>query len=145
MSQAKQGHFAEKHNPERRPDTRVSEAVLAASSDTALSCVKAHRICVSLHVTPEETGFTMDYHEIRLVKCQLGLFGYSPENRIVKPAETVSPRLEDEIRKHLEPGGKISCLNLWRIADREGISRLEAARACETLKIKVTACQLGAF
>ncbi|MFA7462783.1 MAG: hypothetical protein WCY59_06555, partial [Anaerovoracaceae bacterium] len=82
--------------------------------------------------------------ETRLTRCQLGLFGYTPESRIIKPADAVAPDLEEAIRGALL-NGKISCLASWEIAKRFGIARMDVACACETLRIKITSCQLGAF
>jgi hypothetical protein len=95
-------------------------------------------------VSPAEVGFTTDILEIRIVKCQLGLHGFYPEKRIVKPAENVSQTLEKAIRDSLVDG-KLDCAGAWDIAKRLGIARMDVSSACEGLKIKISSCQLGAF
>ncbi len=145
MGECRKGNFAAKHPADRRPDPRISEMVLREASDGSLSCAAAFRIAGECSADPSEVGFAMDFHEVRLVKCQLGLFGYSPENRIVKPADSVAGDLEAEIRGFLESNGKLSCKNSWALADRRSLSKLQVSSACEALRIKVCACQLGAF
>ena len=82
--------------------------------------------------------------EIRIRKCQLGLFGYQPEKRIIKPAPQVPAALSETL-KASSPRGRIACRAVWQIAEKFSISRLEAAAACEAMDLKITPCQLGAF
>jgi hypothetical protein len=82
--------------------------------------------------------------EIELSKCQLGLFGYSPQKMVVKPAETVQADLERAIRRALM-NDRLPCAAAWNIAETFGIPKMEVSSACEALKIKVKPCQLGAF
>ncbi len=145
MKENTKGHFAAKHPADRRPEPRVSEMVQREATDGSLSCAAAFRIAGECGADPSEAGFAMDFHEVRLVKCRLGLFGYSPENRIVKPADSVDGDLEAEIRGLLESNGKLSCKNAWALADRRSLPKMQIASACEALRIKVCACQLGAF
>jgi hypothetical protein len=79
-----------------------------------------------------------------LVKCQLGLFGYTPEKKIVKPKATENPDLASAIRD-ARVDGKLSCENAWEIARRFDVSKMRVSSVCEQLKIKVKPCQLGAF
>jgi hypothetical protein len=74
----------------------------------------------------------------------MGLFGYDPEGRIVKPAGAVSPELEAALRGSLTHG-RLPCLSSWEIAERFGLARIDLACACEALHIKISSCQLGAF
>ena len=41
--------------------------------------------------------------------------------------------------------GAVTCAALWGIADRLGAERKVVSAACETLGLKIRACQLGAF
>ena len=41
--------------------------------------------------------------------------------------------------------GRISCIDLWKIADETGVMRPEAGNAADSLGLKITPCQLGAF
>jgi hypothetical protein len=91
-----------------------------------------------------KVGETLDLLEIRLKRCQLGLFGFAGKKLIVEPAAEVSPELEKAIRGSLADR-RLSCLSAWKIADEMGIARMDVTSACEALKIKIKPCQLGAF
>jgi hypothetical protein len=91
-----------------------------------------------------EVGVTIDLLEIRLKRCQLGLFGYGQKKGVVKPAVKVSTELEKAIHGALADG-RLPCLAAWKIADGMGIARMDVSSACEALKIKIKPCQLGAF
>lgn len=138
------GHYAAKHPPGSRPDPAIAEALTAKAQEGSVSCAAAHKIAADLSVSEAEVGKALDLLELRIAKCQMGLFGYSPEKRVVKPAESVSPELEAAVRD-AAPKNRITCAECWRIADDFRMSRLEIGNVCEALKIKVSPCQLGAF
>jgi hypothetical protein len=81
---------------------------------------------------------------MELVKCQLGLFGYTPEKKIVKPAAAENPDLTSAIQD-ARVDGDLSCKTAWEIARRFDVSKMKVSSVCEQLKIKVKPCQLGAF
>ncbi len=136
--------YAAKHSPDRKPDKALAERIEGACEDNTITCATAHKIADEQRVPPSEVGFTIDFLERRINKCQLGLFGYRPQRRIVKTAETVSDDLDKAIRDELADN-RLSCDRAWNIADRMGISRMDVASACEKLNIKISQCQLGAF
>jgi len=138
------GRFSQKHSPDRKIIERVVKAAREKAKDGELTCAQAFDIAKETEVTPEEVGFTADRLEIAISMCQLGLFGYSPVSRIVKPAETVSVELEQAIRASLVDG-RLTCASAWEIASRFRMARIRVCAACETLKIRVSQCQLGAF
>ena len=144
MTHEDTGHYAKKHSPDRKVQPEIAKALKQKASNREISCAAAHKIARDLKVSPAEVGFTTDTLEIRIVKCQMGLHGYHPEKRIVKPAETVSQNLEKAIRDSLIEG-KLTCAAAWDIAKGLGISKMDVSSACETLKIKVSSCLLGAF
>jgi len=41
--------------------------------------------------------------------------------------------------------GVVTCAALWKIADSLGAKRKVLSAACDTLKLKIRACQLSAF
>jgi hypothetical protein len=81
---------------------------------------------------------------IRLYHCQLGLFGYDGEERIVHPAEELSSELEQAIREGLVVG-RLPCAVAWAIANRFDLPKTHVANAAERLEIHIGQCQLGAF
>ncbi len=94
-----------------------------------------------------EVGINADLLEIRITRCQLGLFGYDNKpyhGKDIQAADSVP----DEMKRALEEAsenGEVTCEALWKIADRLGEKRKSAASACDTLKLKIRVCQLGAF
>ncbi|NTV54028.1 MAG: hypothetical protein HGA73_01070 [Syntrophaceae bacterium] len=114
------------------------------SRQGALTCPLAFKIAGELAVLPGEVGRAMDLLEINIVKCQLGLFGYSPVRKIVPPAQSVSDELEAALHKAMTDG-RLPCAEAFRIAKEFKLAKIRVSSACEKLKIKISACQLGAF
>jgi len=144
MTHEDRGHYAKKHPPDRKVDDRIAEAVKQRVSNGEISCVAAHKISSNFNISPSEVGVTADFLEIPIIKCQLGLYGYGPERKIVEPAETVSQTLKDTINQSLI-NGRLPCRVIWDIAERLNMGKMEVSSACETLKTKISSCQLGAF
>ncbi len=122
----------------------ITDAVKKRSRQGALTCPLAFKIAGELAVPPGEVGRAMDLLEINIVKCQLGLFGYSPVRRIVQPAESVSEELEAAIHKAMTDG-RLPCAAAFQVAADFKLAKIRVSSACEKLKIRISACQLGAF
>ena len=135
--------YAAKHEGAKL-DSDLSRALDGAREADGVSCEKAHAVARQLNKTPREAGRALDLQNRPIIRCQLGLFGYAPRKRIVKPASEIGPDLADEIRA-ARVDGRLPCRTAWEIADRRGIERLSVAEVCEALNIKISACQLGAF
>jgi len=144
MTREDKGHYATKHRPERKVNAAIVEAVRQKASSGEISCAVAFKIASNSGVPPEEVGFTIDHLEITIVKCQLGLYGYSPKKSIIEPAETVSPEMEQAIRASLV-NERIPCAAAWEAAGKLNVGKMEVSSACEALDIKIVSCQLGAF
>ena len=144
MTDKNKSHYANKHRPGRNINPEIKEALKQAAAGGEIPCAIAFKIASDLNVQPAELGVTADLLEMRLTKCQLGLFGYQPEKRIVKPAQNVSKDLEKKIRKGLE-NGRLPCVTAWNIAKDMGIRKMAISSACEVLEIKISYCQIGAF
>jgi hypothetical protein len=138
------GNYAKKHPDDRKVNPDIAKTVRKLTVNGEITCAVAFSISNELKIAEEEIGFTADHLEIPITKCQLGLFGYRPQKKIIEPVETVSRELEDVIRKSLA-SGRLSCAAAWEIADRSGIDKMKVSSACEALKIKIGTCQLGAF
>ena len=80
----------------------------------------------------------------RITYCQLGLFGHSPEKKIVRPEKAVDLRLKTVIEAAAEDG-RLSCLKAWDIAAQLQIPKIAVSNACEGLGMRIKPCQLGAF
>jgi len=137
-------NYSAKHLPDKKLDSKIAEAVKLQAINGRISCASGHKIAGKLKVPPAEVGISIDLLEMRINKCQLGLFGYFPESKIVKPAGEVSPEMEKTILKRLTDD-RLSCSAAWEIAKIFNIPKMEVSSACEALQIKISDCQLGAF
>lgn len=130
-----------KHPATEVPDEAISDRLQAAANiDKRISCRSAHEIAHGLNCPPLKVGETADLIEIRIHRCQLGLFGSSET--------TSTTEITPEIRAAVESAasdGRVACADTWQLADRIGLSRLEMGALCDALGIKVSPCQLGAF
>ena len=144
MTHTDKGHFARKHPADRKVNPEIVNAAKSQVSEGTISCAEAFSMASKLNVSPEEVGFTLDFLEIPIIKCQLGLHGYKPTRKIVEPLEKVSTELGSMIREMLV-NGRLPCASAWHIAERFGLRKMEVSSACEALKIKISSCQLGTF
>ena len=122
----------------------IKDEIIKHAKGGELPCAVAFEIAKALKIAAYELGKNADLLNIRLVKCQLGLFGYQPAKKIVKPLSDVDQDLKDAIN-HSLPDGKLSCKDAWEIAARFEITKVKVSNACEAIKIKIKECQLGAF
>lgn len=144
MTQKDTGNYRAKHYSDVSVDEKVAEAVRKRATGGKISCAGASEVARELGVSMKEVGIALDVMEMHIIKCQLGLFGYSPEKLIVKPARIVAAGLERAIREALVKG-RLPCAAAWAIAEKLDIPRMDVSSACEALQIKVKPCQLGAF
>lgn len=144
MAHEDAGKYRAKHPTGASHDPVIADHLQQRAPEGRLTCVAAHDAAALLGVSPSEIGKTADLLEYRVVECQLGLFGYSPEKRIVKPAVSMSEALRSRLQD-VSSDGRISCIACWDMADELGIERRAVADGCELLGIKVENCQLGAF
>ena len=144
MTHSDAGRYSAKHAPGGSPDERIAGAVREKAVKGALTCAEAERIGAALVVKLEEVGRTLDLLELRIGRCQLGLFGYGPERKAVHPAASIAPDLVEAIRGRLADG-RLPCKAAWEIAVELRITRMEVSAACETQQIRIKPCQLGAF
>ncbi len=145
MSHKDAGNYKAKRTETGPENPEATELVRELSNDGEITCADAHEISRKLGISPAEVGGTIDRLEIKIVQCQLGLFGHEGGKRnIVTPAEVVSPKMKDRIMKDVV-GNEISCHALWNIAEEVETTRLAMTAACEALNLKIRECQLGAF
>ncbi len=109
-----------------------------------LCFIIAFKIAKELQVSPGDVGKTVDLLNFRLAKCQLGLYGYQPKKRKVKPKMPLDQGLKNAIINVLVEG-KLTCKKVWNIASLCNVHKLRVSCACEAMKIKIIKCQLGAF
>jgi len=144
MQRSGKKSYAAKHGTHSRVADDLARHLKQAAQNGQIDCEAAHALAARLNLAPQEIGRAMDLLELRIVRCQMGLFGYTPRKRIVTPADRVGAQIEAPIRDALRDG-RLPCAAAWALADRLGMTRLEMANVCEALKIKIAGCQLGAF
>jgi hypothetical protein len=143
MAHSDAGRYAAKHKPGVTPDERIAGEIRKKTAAGKLGCVEAEGIGSKLEVSLAEIGRTLDLLELRIDRCQLGLFGY-PAGKNLHPAAEVAPDLEASIRGCLTDG-RLPCKAAWEIAARRKLGRMAVSSACEALHIRIKPCQLGAF
>ncbi len=126
------------------PAHGLEEDLRRSAPEGRLACAEAFALADRLGLAPIEIGRAADRLGVRLVRCQLGLFGYLPEKKIVKPAAQVEEPLAAAIRAALAEG-RLPCRAAWEIAARLGLPRMAVSAACEALAVRIKPCQLGAF
>ncbi|MFO8088917.1 MAG: hypothetical protein R6U13_03705 [Desulfatiglandaceae bacterium] len=144
MTHEDRGHYAAKHEPGRRVPQELAEKIRSRCKNGELPCSVAFEIAEEEGFPPLEIGAAADLMEIPIVKCRLGLYGYKPDKKIVRPAPKVDPALESAIKESLV-NGRLPCARAWAIADKFGIGKMDVSAASETLGIKIRPCQLGSF
>jgi hypothetical protein len=144
MDRQKGKRFVEKHGPDAKPDSLIKNEILKRTNKNEIPCAVAFEIAKELQVSADAVGMTVDLINYRLVKCQLGLFGYQPKKKIVKPQNTVTEDLKNAISDALVQG-RLPCKSAWDIASRFKMHKMKVSGACEAMGVKIKHCQLGAF
>jgi hypothetical protein len=144
MTHADKGKYFQKHPEQTKVDAVFQQEILKEVSNNDIKCSAAEEIARGRGVTLGEIGTAIDLLNINIIECQLGLFGYSPEKKIVQPAKEIASALKDEIEKSLAYG-RLPCAAAWEIARNLNLPRMRISAACESLHIKIKPCQLGAF
>lgn len=122
----------------------LKQEILRQAVENQISCAAAEKISQTTKVPLSEIGLAVDMLNIKIIHCQLGLFGYEEKKKLLPVMEEVS----NELRLCLEAklvGGKLPCFAAWEIASLLNMRRLDVGASCEKLKIKIKPCQLGAF
>jgi hypothetical protein len=144
MTHEDAGHYAAKHPKNTLVDEKIAAAVKDECVDGKITCSAVHKTANKLSISPAEVGVAIDLLEMRIVKCQMGLFGYSTNQTILKPAEQIDPKMQEAIEESLTDG-RLTCDSAWAISTRLDKKKLDVAAACEKLKIKICSCQIGSF
>ena len=136
--------YSAKHPRDTTIDQDIAAAVAAHISNGTITCPSAFSLAEDFGVAPSMIGTSIDLQAGRITKCQLGLFGYGQGPSPLDGADHVDDHVSGAITEALVDG-RLSCARAWQIADDLDLSRLTVARACESLRIRINRCQLGAF
>lgn len=145
MTHRDEGHYAQKHADHVQLNQALVDAIRRLSVGGRVSCATAFRIVEELNIKPSEVGQSLDLLEMKIVQCQLGLFGHEGGKRlIVEPAKTVPPELEKALRAGLV-NDRLPCATAWDIAKQFNLPKMKITSACEKLNLRISQCQLGTF
>ncbi len=144
MSLKSKNGGAPQNPPPDLKDNPLAARLLESASDNELPCARAFEIEKETSASPEEIGRTLDLCGVRISKCQLGLFGYVPHKKTVKPKSSQDARIEAAIGNGLADE-RLPCRIAWDIASQFNVPKMSVSNACEAMGIKIKPCQLGAF
>ena len=143
MTHKDTGNYAGKRRGAALNET-IAAKIKEKISENRISCAEAHSIATEQNVSPADVGTTIDLLEVRIIKCQLGLFGYGKEKNIPVLSDKINPDIESAIKSSLV-NDRLPCSMAWEIAKNFKISKPMISAVCEGMKIKISPCQLGAF
>ena len=123
MALGKGKRFADKHDPNIKPDGSITSEILKHTQHAEISCDDAFQVAEILGVSANLVGMNADLIDVKLIKCELGLFGYRPRKNIVPPQTEVDPELKDAILD-ARINGKLPCKIAWEIASRLNIPKM---------------------
>ncbi len=135
--------FAEKHGDGISINADIQHHIHEHEKDGKVSCAVAFEISKQLSVSPKVVGTAIDLMNLKIVKCQIGLFGYASGKKI-KAEPFPGDRLKAAILA-ASVDKRLSCFAVWHIAEDLEIGKMAVGNACEALGIKIKPCQLGAF
>jgi hypothetical protein len=144
MTHSDKGKYFQKHDQQTKVEDSLKQEVLQAAKENNVACPAAEEIARRKAVALGDIGIALDILNINIIECQLGLFGYSPQKKIVQPAKEIASDLKQAINDGLS-SGRLPCAAVWAIAKRLNLPRMKVSAACEALQIKIKPCQLGAF
>jgi hypothetical protein len=143
MTHQDKGNYAGKH-PGRSIDPVIEKKLETLKDQNQITCAAAHRAAAELNRPPADIGIQMDLMELRLIRCQLGLFGHGSDagsaDKDIDVPDDLKARVVNTARE-----GRISCKDCWDIAAEFKISRPDMGVVCEQLTLRIESCQLGAF
>jgi hypothetical protein len=136
--------YSQKHSQKDTVDPAISRIIQDRAEGRKISCKNAFDIAEELSAPIDKIGKNIDLLNIKLIKCQLGLFGYKPNKKKLQPLSAAAPELKEAIIKALVDG-KLPCSRAWAISSQFNVSKIMIGSTCEFLGVKINDCQLGAF
>ena len=125
-------------------DDELKYEITKTQREGKITCGEATQIAYDLKKPMLKVGQTLDVLGVKIIECQLGLFGYKPQKKIVSPHVDVTAELKKVIEEKATDG-ELTCIEAWHIADRFSVPKVKVSSVCEALGIKIKSCQLGAF
>ena len=130
-------------------DERIAAAIRSRLENGRLACAAAGEIAAGLAVAPIEVGRTADRLQVRLDRCELGLFGYPHRAKGWEIAGIASLPVPDGLEAALRDAGagrgEVTCERLSQEARRFSAPLLQVGWLADRLGLKIRDCPLGAF
>jgi len=123
----------------------LESAIRDALVNGRLPCERAFALASRLGIPVRRVGETADGLDVRISRCQLGLFGFEKDE---PGSVAAAPRVSGSLREAIETrqsGEKLPCAAAWAIAAALDLRKLDVAAAAESLNVRVSHCQLGCF
>ena len=82
----------------------VDELSSRLGDDGQITCASAHKVAETKGREPAEVGKAANRMEIRITRCQLGLFGFAPKKgmpgyKVVKKLDSVDGEISQAVRR----------------------------------------------
>ena len=124
----------------------IESTLLSTLRDGRLPCAFAFRLASEHDWTPAQIGAEASRLDVRISRCQLGLFGYGGFRQKGFVQQLAEVPGDVTVSLHAAAADtQIACAALWRIAEEHGLPRIAIACAAETLGLRVSPCQLDCF
>ena len=130
MTHEDTGKYAAKHPPGITLNEKIAESIREKSSNGGLACATGEKISKGLGVEMPEVGITADLLEIKINKCQLGLFGYGNKPDHGKDIQA-DDSVPDEMKRALEEAsenGEVTCETLWIHSKKDIVADFQLSR-----------------
>jgi hypothetical protein len=114
MTHEDAGKYRAKHPAGTAYDPAVAAALTARAEEGKISCTDAHAVAGESGIAPAEAGRTADLLELRIHRCQMGLFGYSPEKRNCGRSSPAPPRRKGSIASRAGRSPGLAGSRRWR-------------------------------
>jgi len=128
---------------------KIEAEIRVRAGEGTLSCAEAFLAAGHAGVSPLDVGKTADVLGIHLSHCQIGLFGYTGHAKAwAKPGSSFGPApdgLDAAIKRKAGREGRVTCLDLWELAETYGVPRILVGYTTDRLGVRIHGCQLGAF
>jgi len=126
--------------------TPQESAIRESLIDGSLPCSHAFRLAETLDRPPRAIGEETNRLELRVSRCQLGIFGYKDfgDKRLIRRladvpadvAQALTAAVVDDV---------LPCASAWKIGRDHSLPRLVVGCAAESLEIRIGNCQLNCF
>ncbi len=113
-------------------------------SSGSITCLQVHQLSQKWQVRPQKMGSILDQLQIKIIKCQLGLFGVTDNKKYIRAVDNIPANLVNQIENQAHKK-RLSCRATWEVAKEARVKRRFMGDTCKKLGIRITDCQLGTF